>query len=374
VTHIGSVGPPQELQSQQLFGNRGSWSEGRHGRSFCEPAAQWNDIRTQGGPPQRPISTELRESGVHLQQPRRHLDEEIAISRGGVRAGPPETTTKQSGSEQQQQQQQADYRVNAEKRGFGHTRGGPLPIQTESRQSGTEWSRNEPIQRSSGRIFQGSSQENFHGDNLPYSRSGPPHPTFERGPKSGSFRQPSERPTFSHQVVGQQLTAVQHGTGSGPFEGHLSDQNFGRSGLSEIDHGQSGLPHNRHRATHQDPRPSADFSSTKWEREGRSRGQKKDPPSENMQDLIRRSKEFQSRRRQSPDREQFMNPPNPNATSPGGGGGNEFNTTSQGNQAIASTSSVPTDSSGAPAPDYKALLQYLQFYQKQMGGGNPDHE
>ena len=65
-----------------------------------------------------------------------------------------------------------------------------------------------------------------------------------------------------------------------------------------------------------------------------------------------------------------MNPPNPNAPSPG----SAFSPTSQGNQPVASSSSVATDTSGAPAPDYKALLQYLQFYQKQMGGGNPDRE
>jgi len=71
-----------------------------------------------------------------------------------------------------------------------------------------------------------------------------------------------------------------------------------------------------------------------------------------------------------------MNPPNPNATPPSGGGGggggvgNAFNPSSQG----ASTSSVVTDTSGAPAPDYKALLQYLQFYQKQMGGENSDNK
>ena len=65
-----------------------------------------------------------------------------------------------------------------------------------------------------------------------------------------------------------------------------------------------------------------------------------------------------------------MNPPNPNATPPSGGGGNAFSATSQG----TSTSSVVTDTSGAPAPDYKALLQYLQFYQKQMGGANPENK
>ena len=62
-----------------------------------------------------------------------------------------------------------------------------------------------------------------------------------------------------------------------------------------------------------------------------------------------------------------MNPPNPNATPPGG---DVLDASAQG----ASTSSVVTDTSGAPAPDYKALLQYLQFYQKQMGGANPDNK
>ena len=62
-----------------------------------------------------------------------------------------------------------------------------------------------------------------------------------------------------------------------------------------------------------------------------------------------------------------MNPPNPNATPPGG---DVLDASAQG----ASTSTVVTDTSGAPAPDYKALLQYLQFYQKQMGGTNPDNK
>ena len=62
-----------------------------------------------------------------------------------------------------------------------------------------------------------------------------------------------------------------------------------------------------------------------------------------------------------------MNPPNPNATPPGG---DVFDASAQG----ASTSSVVADTSGAPAPDYKALLQYLQFYQKQMGGANHDNK
>jgi hypothetical protein len=98
-------------------------------------------------------------------------------------------------------------------------------------------------------------------------------------------------------------------------------------------------------------------------------------------DLLRRSVEFQEQRRQQhgPNaREQFMNPPNPadaeaassssssSAPKPAASGSS---TSAAAAAATAAAAAAATDATGAGAPDYKALLTYLQFYQKQMGGG-----
>ena len=379
--HSASGGLPQQ-QTRPLQvpdQDRRSWSDGRENRSSYGPPDHWNNERHQGGPPQRPIPQGDIGNVGQTQPSSRHSDEQIG---GGSSFGQTRAAIGQDGGHQYLGPQ-----TSSGNKGFWPLQAGSMSNEGGPRQSGTEWSRDGPAFNCSRDPRQGTSgigDVHVGGQRgAPWNQRGPSQSQLisQRGPESGSrdpFGGPEYRGVNLHQGDLQQSQAPLPGSGSGNRGFVGPQEGLGRPTYSETDFSQSGQQ-GHHPLPHQDAGPSAGFGgdetgsipTTNWNSGGQPLAQKKDPPSESMQDLLKRSKQFQSQRRQSPDREQFMNPPNPNATPPSGGGGSSgdaFNTSFQG----ASTSSVVTDSSGAPAPDYKALLQYLQFYQKQMGGANPD--
>lgn len=399
--HSASGRTPQQTRTLQVPDqNRRSWSDGHDNRPFSGPHDHMDNGQHQGGPPQRPVPQGDIGSVGQPQPSSIHFDEHIGVSRGGPSFGQISAAMGPAGGHPNSGPQ-----TSTGNKGLWPLQGGSMSNEGGPRQSGTEWSRaGPPFNRSHDPPQQGTLGA---GDVDVGGQRGPPwnqrgasqsqpksQPTSQRGPESGSFHYPPGREPFGgpehsrahlHQGDVQQSSAPPLGSGLGNRGYAGSQEGLGRPAHSETDFSQSGLQGVRHPPPRQDAAgPSTHFGGhstgsnlgTDWNRGGQTQVQETDPPSESMQDLIRRSKQFQSQRRQSPDREQFMNPPNPNATPPSGGGGggggvgNAFNPSSQG----ASTSSVVTDTSGAPAPDYKALLQYLQFYQKQMGGENSDNK
>ena len=379
--------PPQQTRPEQDRRAR-AWSDGGENRPSYGPPGHWNNDRHQGGPPQRPIAQGDIGNVGQPQPSSRHSDEQIGGSRGGPSFGHIRAAMGPDGGNQISGPQ-----TSSGNKGFWPPQGGSMSNEGGPRQSGA-FNRSHDPQQGTWGIGDAADVGRQRGP--PWDQRGPSQlqpksqPTSQRGPESGSFNYPPGRDPFGgrpeharahlHQGDVQQPSVPLPGLGSGNRGFMGPQEELRRPAHSENDFNQGGQQGIRHLPPHQDAGPSTDFGGhstgsnlgTNWHRGEQPQVQKKDPPSESMQDLIRRSKQFQSQRRQSPDREQFMNPPNPNATPPsgGGGGGNAFNASSQG----ASTSSVVTDTSGAPAPDYKALLQYLQFYQKQMGGANPENK
>ena len=391
--HYLSSGPlPQQTRPLQVPDqDRRSYLDGHKNRPSLGPSDHRDNERHQSRPLQRP-NPHANIGNLGPSQPSSHHSyEQIGGSRDGLRDGSSFGQIRAASGPDGSHQISMPQTRSGSKGSWPH-QGGTLSKEGDPRQSDDEWNREGPAfnrNRDPQRDYSGVGNVNVGGQRqLPWNQrdiGGPLHsrPISQRPTESGSSNYlpglnpfgGSEQPrAHLHQGVNQQLRTQLPGSelGNRGFVGH---QGLGRPAHSEAAFNQSNI----HGINHppQDVGPSSNFSGhategnigPNWNRGVQPPVQKKDTPSESMQDLIKRSKQFQSQKRQSPDREQFMNPPNPNATPPSGGSGAAFNISPQGTD---TTSSVVTDSSGAPAPDYKALLQYLQFYQKQMGGANTD--
>ena len=372
-------GPTQQTRHVQASDeDRRSWSDGRENRPvarFFGPPDHHNNEQ-----PPRPLPQGEISNVDQSQQSSRNF-ERVGGPRDGFSFGQGQF---RAGMRQEGGLPNSGPHTGSENKGSrreGDGQGGSVFNERGPRQRVTDWSRDGPTFKRSHDPQQGPSAIGV----FPFDRQRRPplNEPSQRGPESEPFNHPPGAGAGRDPFCGPEQSRARHERdihqSRAPVPAlRLGNRDFlgpqdgpGRQAHTETDFCLAGFQGNHPPPQlHQDAGPSAHPGGhllggnpeSNW-----NRAQRKDPPNESMQDLVRRSKQFQSKRRQSPDREQFMNPPNPNATPPGG---DILDASAQG----ASTSTVVTDTSGAPAPDYKALLQYLQFYQKQMGGANPDNK